>query len=762
MRLVALVLTFWSGVASAADSLSVAVLEFDVPAQAKAYADLGKGLQSMLTTDLTNIPALRLVERARLSQVRAELKLNQTALVDPATAAKVGKLVGAGHLLAGSLTVVGGKMRLDVRLFSVARGEVLLAAEVTGPEEDFWELEKQLVKRVVAALPVKPTSRERAAMARVHTADLAAFRAFSQGISAFDAADYGRATKALRTALARDSEFRLAHLTLVEYERIIGELRAKASNIEAAQRDVKRAEHARGVTELDRVLGKLLALAATKGAGQRRRRLTALYLLAAGYWGIGDVGPHRRALARSEDRFARERLGARFCQAYYAEARPLFPKVPLFVDGAFVGHLPRTPKSFEADLAKATRRLEGGGMRGRDRIEALLGNLKGPEAGRACLEVDFRTEMRQLAEHYALGLKLLPRSKSAKEDSLTAAKPKRYAPASYTWREKFGRRVAVALRRILEVGESTRMLAKLSARLREPDAIRRAAHEIAGNKAIAKVLAEHPEAPYLREMLLLVSDPAYYARRGAGGLTGAVPAQAWKVMINTERKLPAKELRFIDIGAHRVWLHSTAGYLSTGPRTDLRRADELRYAVSRGTFGNTNVLLVDGVPRDDLEVSFEVRYRYPKDFTVAGDVASVAGGLDARRRPAVGVLFGVRDLSRWAQIDVRGKLYDGLAASRAYAVVVSAKSVALLEWSRKQTRGSGHRRRWEGKTLQRFDLEAGRPRTLPVAVRVGAEETVATVGEQRFVFESPPDRGGFYGLTFLGRGYAGLGALKVQ
>ena len=70
----------------------VAVLEFDNASAGRDLDPLGKGLQSMLTTDLGQVPQLELVERARLADVQAELKLGKSGALDPKTAARLGKL----------------------------------------------------------------------------------------------------------------------------------------------------------------------------------------------------------------------------------------------------------------------------------------------------------------------------------------------------------------------------------------------------------------------------------------------------------------------------------------------------------------------------------------------------------------------------------------------------------------------------------------------------------------------------------------------
>ena len=108
---------------SASDALAsdvrLAVLEFADASSEEAYGDLGKGLQSMLTTDLSNVPDTDMVERARLQEILSELELGESGKVAPATAAKIGQLSGATHLVDGSYTVVGENMRLDARLVEI-------------------------------------------------------------------------------------------------------------------------------------------------------------------------------------------------------------------------------------------------------------------------------------------------------------------------------------------------------------------------------------------------------------------------------------------------------------------------------------------------------------------------------------------------------------------------------------------------------------------------------------------------------------------
>jgi TolB-like protein len=84
----------------------VAVLYFDMPEKPPELADLRKGLAEMIISDLVAGDQVVVVERSRLEAVMGELNLQASGKVDPATAQKIGKLLGAKYLVWGSITLV--------------------------------------------------------------------------------------------------------------------------------------------------------------------------------------------------------------------------------------------------------------------------------------------------------------------------------------------------------------------------------------------------------------------------------------------------------------------------------------------------------------------------------------------------------------------------------------------------------------------------------------------------------------------------------
>ncbi|HLI47837.1 MAG TPA: CsgG/HfaB family protein [Chthonomonas sp.] len=109
--------------------------------------DFGRFLADTLLTDLAQSPILHMVERDEISRVLTELKLQATGLTEPQVQ-KVGRLIGANHLIVGSYLQVGNRLILNVRLLNVDTGRVSPggAANVAGPADDILGLVNRLAR----------------------------------------------------------------------------------------------------------------------------------------------------------------------------------------------------------------------------------------------------------------------------------------------------------------------------------------------------------------------------------------------------------------------------------------------------------------------------------------------------------------------------------------------------------------------------------------------------------------------------------------
>jgi TolB-like protein len=253
--LVALALLLAPALASAR---TIAIAYFDNNTGSAELDPLRKGLADMLITDLGNVASLQIVERDKLNQVMAELKLSQSKFIDPRTAQKLGKGLAAEYIMTGSYVVRGDAMRVDVRVIEVRTGKVAASEKVEGKKEDFFAIEKDLVDVLIKTLDVKLSTSERGKLRSNATESFDAWQKYSAGLDAKDRGDEAEARRLFQAALDADPNYRAAK-TATERLKVIFQRAdaAKAAEIEKMWKalDPKAADFAQKVDELFTQLG---------------------------------------------------------------------------------------------------------------------------------------------------------------------------------------------------------------------------------------------------------------------------------------------------------------------------------------------------------------------------------------------------------------------------------------------------------------------------------------------------------------------------
>lgn len=231
---------------------TIAVSYFENNTGDDQYSALGRGLADMLITDISSIAGAQIVERARLNLLLQELELSKSPFIDPATAAKMGRGLGAHYIVTGSFVSVEPMMRMDARVVEVASGKVIYSTDVQGPISEFFLLEKELALTLTEAIGIKLTARENARLGRVATDSFEAFNAWSKGLEAFDRGEIEVARRALDKALERDSGFGPA-------AKLLGELKTTTSDLSSRR-------HAMLVSDAASVIKALKSLKEKKGS----------------------------------------------------------------------------------------------------------------------------------------------------------------------------------------------------------------------------------------------------------------------------------------------------------------------------------------------------------------------------------------------------------------------------------------------------------------------------------------------------------------
>ena len=190
---------------------SVGVMPFAAATGDTVMASLGYGLADILITDLQRSEQLQLVDRLRLDALLREVKLVEAGRVDPQTAPRVGKLVGARRLVLGSLSRgAGGQLTVDARIADVATGQIREAVSASAPLADILAAEKALALRLLGELGVNLTPAARARIEERPTRNIGALLAYGRAVRYEVYGDYSRAAAEYRSALTLDPSFSLA------------------------------------------------------------------------------------------------------------------------------------------------------------------------------------------------------------------------------------------------------------------------------------------------------------------------------------------------------------------------------------------------------------------------------------------------------------------------------------------------------------------------------------------------------------------------
>ena len=182
------------------------------------------GLASMVMTDIESIGLFNIVSREMLKKIISEQEFQLTGFVDPDKAVKIGKIVAAKYVLAGSFMEMKGSLRIESQVISVETGAQLGAASVTGKTDNFFNLEKQLVIKVTKFLNAALTAQEQAMLAKnVETksvkASLSNYRGELDYLKAMLLKDKGLSDESKRLLKKAKSNFKTALMFDPEYER---------------------------------------------------------------------------------------------------------------------------------------------------------------------------------------------------------------------------------------------------------------------------------------------------------------------------------------------------------------------------------------------------------------------------------------------------------------------------------------------------------------------------------------------------------------
>jgi TolB-like protein len=117
------------------------------------------GLQEMMLSELSQNAALRIVDRGSLRGVLEEQNLGSSGRVDPATAARIGKIVGARYSVVGGFIDNNKDFWMNARIIDTETTEIVKLEQVRDNRDKLYELLVDLAGKLTAGvnLPALPT-----------------------------------------------------------------------------------------------------------------------------------------------------------------------------------------------------------------------------------------------------------------------------------------------------------------------------------------------------------------------------------------------------------------------------------------------------------------------------------------------------------------------------------------------------------------------------------------------------------------------------
>jgi len=200
----------------------IAVFPFTVHGGGEFGATLGEGMADLLSRDLDGLQRIRAIDPSTV--ITRTHRTLQGAALDSVRARALARELGAGLYVAGSVTVIGGRLRMQAALyapggdstrslFAAADSGVVASASVEGDTTQLFVLVDRLAAELVTRRYRGPGSRL-AETAASTTHSLAALRAYLDAESHLRNARFEKASAGYERAIAADSEFALAYYRL--------------------------------------------------------------------------------------------------------------------------------------------------------------------------------------------------------------------------------------------------------------------------------------------------------------------------------------------------------------------------------------------------------------------------------------------------------------------------------------------------------------------------------------------------------------------
>ena len=150
---------------------SIAVLPFQSLSDEKENAYFADGIQDDILTNLSKIGDLKVISRMSVMSYRGDALRN---------AREIGKALGVGALLEGSVRRAGNRVRVSVQLIDANNDEHIWAEDYDRDLTDVFAIQTDLAQKIASALQAKLSPDEKERLDRQPTKDPNAYLLFMQ------------------------------------------------------------------------------------------------------------------------------------------------------------------------------------------------------------------------------------------------------------------------------------------------------------------------------------------------------------------------------------------------------------------------------------------------------------------------------------------------------------------------------------------------------------------------------------------------------
>jgi len=173
----------------------------------------------MMISELSANAAARVVERAEIQKLLDEQNLGAQGRVDAATAAKIGKLVGARYMVMGTFVDFYGDFRVDVRLINTETSEVVKTESERMQRDHLFDIIRNIAARLMKDANLPALTRQTSDQRMSRQVPTEALTYYSRALLFQDRGQKDKAVEMFNRALAIFPEYAEAQEGLQRVQR---------------------------------------------------------------------------------------------------------------------------------------------------------------------------------------------------------------------------------------------------------------------------------------------------------------------------------------------------------------------------------------------------------------------------------------------------------------------------------------------------------------------------------------------------------------